>query len=108
MVVLVVIGTKTFPSVEPIKTLEIEEVVIDPDFRGDFVEEKARENEMYYENENLNGLQFMYDAMGYIAPNSIKEDVLSQMRGSLIKLIQGHTHSTPSNAVTITVFWNVI
>ena len=75
---IVTIDVKTLPSVYSgvNAMLEIDEVLIDPDFSGDLLAETEKEIELFYSNENLNGLQDMSGVMGYKAPNSAEEDVL--------------------------------
>ena len=71
---VVILGVQTFPSVY--LDLEIDDICVDLEFSGDLVEEKEREITSYYEHEHLNGLQYMYSPMGYIAPNSYEEGAL--------------------------------
>ena len=70
-------GVKNFPSVYlEGETFEIDEICIDSEFAGDLLEETKKAAEMYYENEEMNGLQDIYSAMGYIAPNSSEDGIL--------------------------------
>ena len=65
-IVIVTIDVKTLPLVYlgVNEMIEIDEVLSDPDFSGDLLAETEKEMELFYSNENLNGLQDMSGVMG--------------------------------------------
>ena len=63
-----------FSVIENDSTEIFDAITIDPDFRGDLIEEMSREMENYYEHDELNGIQHLYSCFDCIAPNNDDRD----------------------------------